>query len=216
MSSSGVEKKRPALDGEAPQPEAAIRLSSYSSSDRAAERCLGVFPRFGASAIEDLLANLVASRRDVVDPFGVGRPHPRASRPRLVGEYQVVKNGLDFPVVRPGRFVDDAALLIDDIDHIRQASPPAMDRPLQVVDQDRIPDAVLVEALPGILELLLPTSVVAVALARMRLSDVDSQTNDALVRIALQELVQGRDLAHKGGSGDAPELQHDVLLSSEL
>jgi len=45
---------------------------------------------------------------------------------------------------------------------------------------------------------------------------VNRKELEALVAVALVELVEGRDLAHKRRSGDTTEFQEHVLLATEL
>ena len=49
--------------------------------------------------------------------------------------------------------------------------------------------------------------------SRVRFTDVDRKKLKTLVAIAAVQFVQRRDLAHKRWSGDAPELEQNMLFA---
>jgi hypothetical protein len=52
--------------------------------------------------------------------------------------------------------------------------------------------------------------------SRVGFAYVNRKELEALVTVVLVELVEGRDLAHKGWSGDTTEFQEHVFLAAEL
>ena len=87
---------------------------------------------------------------------------------------------------------------------------------IQVVDQHGVLNAVLSLAVPSVLQFLLPVPMGSVVFARVWLAHVNGKKLKSLFLEAFVESVEGRDLAHEGGSGDASKFQQDMLFAAEL
>jgi len=81
-----------------------------------------------------------------------------------------------------------------------------MRSPLEVIDKDRDLNPLQITEFSRVGKFLLPGSMVRKVLSRMGLADIDDKKFKALALILLIESGQWRNLPHKGGSGDAPEL----------
>ena len=100
--------------------------------------------------------------------------------------------------------------------HIGHAAIDAVHGPFQIVNHEGVADIVLAPAVPGVLQLLLPAAVRAVMLAGAGLTHINGEEFEILVAVAVVQRTEGRDLAHKRRSRNAPKFQQDVLFAADL
>jgi hypothetical protein len=87
---------------------------------------------------------------------------------------------------------------------------------IQIVYEQRRLYPILVSALLGIFEFLLPAPMLTVVLSRMRLANIDGQKFEARAAIIPIKFIDGRDLAHEGRSSDTAEFQQNVFFVTEI
>lgn len=123
-------------------------------------------------------------------------------------------------------FIDDAALLIDEVEAVGPAGVSLLGRVIEVIEDGRELDAEFADAGVGDFAALVEVAgageddtVFDIALrlpdvAGMRLEDVDGEEADAIA-VVVVELVEGRNLPPVGRSGVAAEDEDDGLLRVE-
>lgn len=87
---------------------------------------------------------------------------------------------------------------------------------IEIVYEQRRLYPVLVSALLGICEFLLPAPMLTVVLSRMRLADIDGQKFEARAAIIAIKFIDGRDLADEGRSSDTAEFQQNMFFVAEI
>src|SRR5688572_31164991 len=77
-------------------------------------------------------------------------PHHTSSEQKLRRECDVLEYRFDLAVVGPDRLVGDPAVAVDDVDHVRERTVLAMDRTVEIIDQQDRLGMVLLAALARI------------------------------------------------------------------
>ncbi len=117
----------------------------------------------------------------------------------------------------PHRLVDDPALHVDNVDHVRQSAESAMGRLVHTIHQDRHFHILLPDQESGVGELFLHGCGLLVSpearFARMRLTHVDREEFDGFVFQVLANFCDGLDRAPVRCSCHRPEFQYQLLLA---